>query len=66
VIQEQQQHKQQQPHPHLSARAALQWGRGMLPPTMADFDWLLSQVPGERMAQCCFDGHRYGNRSPIG
>ena len=51
-MQEEQQQQQQQPHPHLSARAVLQWGRGILPPTMADFDWLLSQVPGENMTQC--------------
>lgn len=37
----------EQPHPQSTIQYVLHWGSGMLPPTIGDFDWLLSEIPGE-------------------
>jgi len=34
-------------HSHSIMQHVLQWATNMLPPTLSDFDWLLSELPGE-------------------
>lgn len=62
-------HADEQPHSHSTnehsvVHHALQWANSMLPPTLGDFDWLLSQVSGMIILLCvCLPFSNHDNRS---